>query len=76
MARVFEAVFNLYRVIPCYDRCHLFGVHADPCRIEPSLIKQCKNSYMKVFMREVGEGMHDDEYKVELQGENIVAVKI
>jgi hypothetical protein len=23
MARMFEAVFSLYRVIPCYDRCHL-----------------------------------------------------
>ena len=33
MARMFEAVFSLYRVIPCYDRCHLFGVHADQCRI-------------------------------------------
>lgn len=30
MARMFEAVFNLYRVIPCYDRCHLFGVRSDP----------------------------------------------
>lgn len=53
----------------------LVGIY-DPNRIEPRLIKQCKNNYIKVFMREVGEGMHDDEYKVELQGENIVAVKI
>lgn len=44
MARMFEAVFNLYRVIPCYDRCHLFGVHADQCRISIKIVYSDVNS--------------------------------
>lgn len=44
MARVFEAVFNLYRVIPCYDQCHLFSVRADPCRISIKIVYSDVNS--------------------------------
>lgn len=44
MARMFEAVFNLYRVIPCYDQCHLFGVHADQCRISIKIVYSDVNS--------------------------------
>lgn len=44
MARMFEAVFNLYMVIPCYDRCHLFGVHADQCRISIKMVYSDVNS--------------------------------
>ena len=44
MARMFEAVFNLYRGIPCYDRCHLFGVHADQCRISIKMVYSDVNS--------------------------------
>lgn len=44
MARMFEAVFKLYRVIPCYDRCHLFGVHSDHCRISIKMVYSDVNS--------------------------------
>lgn len=44
MARMFEAVFSLYRVIPCYEQCHLFGVRSDLCRISVKIVYSDVNS--------------------------------
>ena len=44
LANIFEAVFTLYRIIPCYNRCYLLDVRADPCRISIKIVYSDVNS--------------------------------